>query len=149
MLNDFNSSIDEEEYFIIGFTPTELDILSWTTGVSAALSLIGSGMILGTYIGLPGTRSFAFQMVFMLSLCDFLSSLAFLIALGSLLWPCVPCRLVCQYFSSNEWIVTRRRDVFSRCRLHSGHCAAAMLCQCVHEPVLRQWRKFLDVSRPP
>lgn len=79
----------QEEDFIIGFTGEELQILTITTGVSAALSLIGSGLILGTYIGLPGTRSFAFQMVFMLSLCDFMSSLAFVISLG---WfPCFAC----------------------------------------------------------
>eukprot|EP00750_Incisomonas_marina_P001493 INCI11285.1.p1 GENE.INCI11285.1~~INCI11285.1.p1 ORF type:complete len:290 (+),score=41.23 INCI11285.1:179-1048(+) len=72
----------QEQDFIIGFTDEELQALTITTGVSAALSLIGSGMILGTYIGLPGTRSFAFQMVFMLSLCDFMSSLAFVFSLG-------------------------------------------------------------------
>ena len=77
----------QEEDFIIGFTDEELQMLTITTGVSAALSLIGSGLIVGTYIGLPGTRSFAFQMVFMLSLCDFMSSLAFVISLG---WfPCI------------------------------------------------------------
>ena len=88
----------QEQDFIIGFTDEELQALTITTGVSAALSLIGSGMILGTYIGLPGTRSFAFQMVFMLSLCDFMSSLAFVFSLGwyfDLLSPCSSLQCQC------------------------------------------------------
>ena len=71
-----------EEYFIKGFTPDQIDVLTILTGISAALSMVGSGMIVATYLFLSGTRSFAFQMVFMLSACDFFSSLAFLIALG-------------------------------------------------------------------
>ena len=68
---------------VFGFTDEELYGLTITTGVSAALSLLGSGVIVATYLLLPGTRSFAFQMVFMLSLCDFMSSLAFLFSLGT------------------------------------------------------------------
>ena len=84
---DVSTNISEQDYFIVGFSPEEINMLTITTGISAALSLIGSGVIVGTYIGIPETRSFAFQMVFMLSLCDFMSSLAFLLALGPLSFP--------------------------------------------------------------
>lgn len=78
----FVNVTDSPHDYFLNFTEGELFGLTCVTGISAALSLIGSGVILGTYIFLTGTRSFAFQMVFMLSLCDFVSSFAFLLALG-------------------------------------------------------------------
>ena len=76
------TTLNEQQDFFRQFTVEETLALEVVTGVSASLSLVGSGIIVGTYIMLPGTRSFAFQMVFMLSLSDFISSFAFLLSLG-------------------------------------------------------------------
>lgn len=51
-------------------------LLDVVFGISSCLSVFGSGFIMVTFIAIKRVRTFSFQIVFCLCLCDFLSSLA-------------------------------------------------------------------------
>jgi len=57
------------------FSEAEKDILTGITIFGAALSLLGASFIIIAYLTLPKLQTFAFKLVFLMAICDFINAL--------------------------------------------------------------------------